>query len=101
MILSHEVEQVSSFFLRGWVHVLSGKALVDITQTPLKGIILFIAEYTTLIPIPHGIYEIPAFLVGQYIGMGIPLRLLQALVVVIIQQIQRAGVLLHHFQYLG
>ena len=72
-----------------------------IPKLPLKESSFSLPNTLLSSPIPHGIYEIPALLVGQYIGMAIPLRLLQALVIVIIQQIQRAGVLLNHFQYLG
>lgn len=98
VVLGDEVKEVRRFFLDGGVDVFAAETLINVAEAAFEGVVFFIAEDRALRAVAHGVDEAAAFLVGQHIGCVAEARLGEALVVVIIQQVQCAAVLLHDIE---
>lgn len=98
VVLGDEVEEVGRFFLDGGVELFAAEALINVAEAAFEGVVFFVAEHGALRAVAHGVDETAAFLVGQHRRRVAEARLGEALVVVIIQQIQRAAVLLHDIE---
>ena len=64
VILCYEIQKVCCFFFQCRVDILPRKALVDITDATLKGIILLIAKQIGISRKFHTVNNLSAFFIG-------------------------------------
>ena len=98
MVLRHEVEKIRCLLLRGRIKVLSAEGLVDGPERRLERAVLLIAEKRRIRRKLHLINEGAAVLVRERNRPRRDLRLTDALMIVVIEQVKRRRVGLHHIQ---
>ncbi len=95
MVFHHQVQQVGRLLLQAGVNLLTCEGLVDIADAAPERVVFLHAENGALAAEPHAIDHCAALLVRQHVHGLAALRGAQALVIVVVEQVERGSKRLH------